>query len=218
MKKKNIHKIDDYLIRAGWIFFIGFLFNLPAGGRWALMWFASSFLLLFVGYMIRRQENKVIALWNIIERLGDVSVDELVRNTGLPRKFILTAVNTINLHTGEYYIHDQACDRIIDRQRVQYDSVSISEKCESCGALIHLRMTTGQTMKPVCHYCGVPVSAVAMERLETISVEQQLKRTQRPPQHLGKIEFSPVWFVVWLIIFPPIAIIYALFKVFRYYQ
>ena len=217
MRKKNIHKIDDYLIRAGWVFCIGFLFNLPAGGRVALMWFALSFLLLLVGYVIRRQENKVIAVWNIIEQLGNISVDELARSTGLPRKFILTAVNTINLNTGEYYLHDPVHDRIIDRQRIQSESVSIREKCDSCGALIHLRVTTGQKIKPVCHYCGTPVSATAMNHLDNISVEQQLKRTQSAPRSLGKIEFSPLLFVVLLVVFPPAAIVYALFKASRYY-
>ncbi len=77
MKIKTIYTIDDYLIKAGWIFFIGFLFSLPVGGRWVLLWFSSSFLLLLVGYLIRSKENKVNAIWTIIEQVGDVSVAEL---------------------------------------------------------------------------------------------------------------------------------------------
>ncbi len=218
MKIKNIYTIDDYLIKAGWVLFIGFLFSIPVGGRWVLLWFSSSFLLLLVGYLIRSKENKVNAIWTIIQQVGDVSVVELANSTGLQRKFILNAVNIINLNSCEYYVHDPEQDRITDRQRVQSHTVSLTEQCDHCGGVSFLQMRTGQCIKPVCNYCGGAMSKAAADRIDSISVSQQLMSSQSTTSGLEKIKFSPGLFVLLLIVFPPGAVGYALVKMYRYYQ
>ncbi len=127
-------------------------------------------------------------------------------------------MNTINLNSCDYYVHDPEQDRITDRQRVQSHSVSVTEKCEHCGGVSYLQMRTGQHVKPVCNYCGGSMSKAAVDRIDSISVSQQLKSLLNTTRGLEKIKFSPGLFLLLLIIFPPGAVGYALVKMYRYYQ
>ena len=80
MSKKEIHKVDNWLIRGGWLAFVSLLFTnactdsfdgaslgtLVLDWRFVAMALAGT-VCLVVGYSIRGRENKVLAVWNILD-------------------------------------------------------------------------------------------------------------------------------------------------------
>ena len=156
MARKDIHKIDNMLVRTGWLAAIGLLLaescapereaadvataSLPLGlPLMSLAVGIAAVVMLLVGYTIRARENKVVAVWDILEHATEVSVSDLERSTGFSRKFIEDAVRTINRQPGCYYVVDDDNGTIVDgRMRSR---IVLVEQCQSCGAQVNMQIS-----------------------------------------------------------------------------
>jgi len=117
----------------------------------ALMAF-NGFILLVIGIYYRKLENKIISLWNAIERTGEVRVEDLVVSLGFERSFILKSVIKINSQHSALYFYDSISDKIIDgRLKAEYP---VTMTCENCGARSEEKISLSVLNSPKCKYCG----------------------------------------------------------------
>ena len=205
-RKKEIHKIDNHLIRFGWIALVVALLMVRADPEPAF-WIALSagVVMLAVGYVVRHKEKRVVTVWNILEHATEVSMAELTASTGLSRPFVHEAIAVINAQPGAYYVWNRATDTVVDgRLRAR---VVMFETCGSCGARVAERLTLDASEVPICEYCGRPVSSEDIGRLKL----DALRALREEDRARGK-GFSTVLFIVLLIVFWPAAVGYALWK------
>ena len=282
MINKDIHKIDNYLIRAGigWIVFLA-LYGACSGGMTRVMFscagedqklydvrddhgmqmFTSAetleqvrerfpdsqvtvvtqddiepiysdihsfylfapWFLLFVGYLVRRQENKIVAIWNILERSGEISLTELKTNTGHTQDFLLKAVQIINRHSREPFHWDE-------RNNIIYNAWSSGqvfyiEQCNNCSASVGQQMRLSKLKPAKCPYCQHALISDAMieeakavkhETTGPVSANETFSFDGRVPGGSTPVSpekpFNPFIFMVLLLIATPVAIGYAVWK------
>ncbi len=264
MSKKDIHKIDNYLIRVGiiWIFFLfcygacggnglGYLmlscadpderlFVVTQGGRTETftsdatlseiyeqspgaeveiftpdsvepifegvnpLWVWTPWLLLFIGFSIRREEDKVIEVWNALERTGEIGISELSNNTGHPRDFLLKAVHIINAHSEQRYHVDERHSII---HRISSDDLLFYiEKCNNCGASVASQIRLSKIKPATCPYCQFAL--ITDEMVEHAYEVNRFKAPQKEPEK----PFSAIIFMLLITCFPPFGIAYAVYK------
>jgi hypothetical protein len=214
MAKKDIHKIDNWLIRMGWLCVASLLFTKGCTDTFAdlaaldlilspmfAMVAVGATALLVVGYSIRARENKVLVVWDILEHATEVSIADLGNSTGFSSEFLSSAIRTINQQPGCYYVWDGAAGVIVDG-RMRSRVVVVGE-CESCGANINSHVSLDLPTAPACEHCGGPVVTGDLNRLKLERVDAL--RTQEST----KQEFSVLLFVFLLIVFWPAAVAYA---------
>lgn len=216
MQKKDIYKIDNLLINIGRIVLVISLLNVGCSASaktldndFPLLLIAlfASISLLITGSFIRRKENQIIAIWNILEHSTEVPVEELVHNTGFERTFIQEALLLINRRGNAYYVWDKKHDVIVDG-RLRTTLVAIP-KCDNCGATINQTMTLDASQRPSCTYCGKAISTYQINQLKSEAID---KIRQAKPTIEKKKGFSVWIFLLLLVIFWPAALGYALWK------
>ncbi len=214
--KKDIHKIDNWLIRTGWLVVIGLLFTngcTAAADDKGVMDLASSMttftfaigavVLLIAGYSIRRHENRVVAVWNILDHATEVSIAELERSTGFARPFIESALHTINRQPGSYYVFDPEADTIVDgRMRSR---ILVVKQCENCGANVNMQVSLDLPQAPTCGSCGSPVTTGDLNQIKLA----QVRELRAAEEAKNNKTFSVLLFVVLLLVFWPAAVVYA---------
>jgi DNA-directed RNA polymerase subunit RPC12/RpoP len=169
---------------------------------------ANGIILLIIGYSYRRQERKIINLWNALERLGEAKVTDLSVMLGLPREFIIRHLKDINLQHHTLFTYEQGSDKIINSKlRSEY---LINVDCANCGSKVNQKVTLDLASQPNCPYCGTPVSTDYLNNLR----QEVLKSTQsiQESTRTKKGEFSVVIFILLLIFFWPAAIVYLVIK------
>ena len=214
MAKKDIHKIDNWLIRMGWLAVAGLLFtnsctsSFEVDGVTALfgspmfaMVAAGAVVLLVVGYAIRARENRVLAVWNILDHATEVSVVDLSTSTGFSPDFLGSAVRTINRQPGCFYVWDDAAGVIVDgRMRSR---IVLVDSCQSCGANVNMQVSLDMLVAPACEHCGGPVALGDLNRLKLDRVDAIRAQAQT------ETSFSVLLFVCLLIVAWPAAVVYA---------
>jgi hypothetical protein len=217
VNKQDIHKIDSWLIRCGWLAFVSLLFTHACtdsfdGANAGTLVFDWRFLAvalggtfcLTAGYSIRGRANRVFTVWNILEHATEVSVAELQRSTGFSKPFIDKAVRTINRQPGAYYVLDDDNDTIVDgRLRSQ---VMVVAHCDACGAPVNTRVSLDLPSPPACPHCRGPVLSADMNQLKLERVDALRAQTA------SKSKFSVLLFVALLFVFWPAAIVYAIWS------
>lgn len=216
MQKKDIYKIDNLLINIGRIVLVISLLNVGCSASAdtldndlpsLLIALSAAMSLLVTGSFIRRRENQIIAIWNILEHSTEVPVEELVHNTGFDRAFIQHALLLINRRGNAYYVWDKKNDVIVDG-RLRTTLLAIP-KCDNCGATINQTMTLDASQRPTCFYCGKAASTHQINQLKSEAIDKI--RQKAPPIEKNK-GFSIWVFLLLLIIFWPAAVGYALWK------
>lgn len=215
MPKKNIYKIDDLLINIGRFLLVISLLSTGCsmstqtlGTDWEslLISFSAAISLLIVGKFIRHRENQIIAIWNILEHSTEVSVQELMQNTGFDRNFIQEALLLINRRGSAYYVWDKKSGIIVDgRLRT---TLLAMPKCDNCGATVNQTMTLDFSQRPSCFYCG---KAVSTQQINTLKAEAIDKIRLTSTAETTK-SFSLWVFILLFVIFWPAAVGYALWK------
>jgi len=247
-RDRDIHKIDNHLIRWGWIVLVigmsGTLLGLgtteyrldragrqveyvshnddaatvrrrypdadvtPVGGgpdgKWLWM-LAASTLMLVCGYYVRRQENRALTVWGILEHAIEVRAVDLCTSTGLSRDELRKVLAVVNAQPGAFYVWDGASDTIVDG-RLRKRSVHV-DKCSTCGATVSTTMTLELAEAPACTYCGGPVTTgeqIRRMREETLGSIRDAPASGKP--------FSLWIFLLLLLFFWPLAIAYAMWK------
>ena len=209
--KRDIHKVDNYLIRLGWLAVVigllsyAFSTDVQATDPWVL-WtpLAAGALMLPIGYLIRAKERKVIVLWDILDTVSDVRMGDLESSTGFRRPFVLEALAIINAQPGAYFVHEVETDRIVDgRLRTELMAV---EACAGCGAPVNERVSLMAESIPGCTHCGAPVLNQDINALRMAALREI---RGRPGAGHG---FSIVLFLILLLVFWPAALGYAVWK------
>jgi hypothetical protein len=208
MSEKNLRRLDDVLITTGYGSLVVALFVAAASHNLfvRLLVVCGPLVLLIVGYRVRAEEKKMVAIWSILEQTLEVSVPELERSTGFGRGLILQTVRDINAQGLGYFVHDLKADRIFDG-RLRSQMVTV-ESCSSCGARVDATFEADLSTAPVCRFCGSAFSAGELNRLK-LDLLSQL-RTAPGPIPSGRKTFSIGVFVALMLCFWPAAIVYAL--------
>ena len=209
--KRNLRTTDDWLIRIGYLILAGSLLSSSCSDTFdsqgvgvigPLLVFAAAVVTLTVGYSLRRDERRITQVWNILEHSAEVHIDELSHATGFSKKFLLRAVRMINGQPDTYYVWDSVAGTIVDgRMRSR---IHIVEQCESCGAKVDAEVPFDASVIPTCGHCGGPVKAGAISALKKEMLEALRHKSLRPQR-----PFSVLLFIFLLLVFWPVAIVYA---------
>ena len=209
--KRNLRTTDDWLIRIGYLILGGSLLasgcsdsfdSQGVGPIGQLLVFSAALVTLTAGYSLRRDERKITQVWNILEHSAEVHIDELSHATGFSKQFLLRAVRMINGQPDTYYVWDSTAGTIVDgRMRAR---IHVVEQCESCGAKVHAEVPLDASIIPACTHCGGPVKAGEISALKKEMLESLRDKSLRP-----KRPFSVLLFIVLLVVFWPVAIVYA---------
>jgi hypothetical protein len=165
---------------------------------------ANGFLLLLIGFIIRAKENKIIALWDALERAKEIRIRDLEMSLGTTREFISKNLKTINAQPGVYFVYDSQSDKIIDGRLLT--EFVISADCKGCGNKVSEKISLQISQPPKCGYCGNAISAEELNQLK----QEALKETEQATAASGN--FNVGIFIVLFIIFWPGAIAYLIVK------
>jgi hypothetical protein len=225
-RDRDIHKIDNVLIATGKVAVVLAIFGVlmmigvavePDDDHavnafvvlLGLVLVAAPIVLLGIGTSLRRREDRMIAVWTILERNLEVSVRELSINTGYSREFILDVVRVLNRRGLAYFVFDEASDTIVDgRLRSQ---VVIAQRCPHCHAEANQSVSLDRAADARCLYCGMAFDAayVSQLKLQVLdSLRAQPPAAAEPPP--GGAAFSVPTFVLLMVIFWPLGVFYAL--------
>ena len=162
----------------------------------------SGLCLLIVGIVFRKKENKIISIWDALEKTSFGKVRELEVNLGLSRDFICSNLKHINAQQGTYYLYRSDNDTIIDGRLAEEHVISVS--CSGCGHKINNKVSLANLKGLSCSYCG---AAVQTEELKTIrdSIVEENRVSQDSVQQKS---FNLPIFLMLLVLFWPAAIIY----------
>lgn len=213
-RKRNVYRIDDWLIRAGGVALaVGLLAygcsDVPDGAAvldvWQYLLLIGGVVMLMVGHVVRRDERQIARVWRILDQCTEVRIDELQQATGHSRTFLLRALRTINGQPGAYYVWDDAAGTIVDGRMRSH--VVVVERCESCGAAVHAKLSMDIPAVPTCDHCGAPVTAKDLNRLKQEQVQALRAELARPVHQLS----IPLLLLL-LLIFWPAGVLYALWS------
>ena len=165
----------------------------------------NGVILLVIGMFYRRQENKIIMVWNALDRTGEAKVSDLAASLGLDRAFITGHLKDINAQQTSYYVWDQGSDRIVDGKLMTEFLVVVD--CKNCGGKVDEKVSFDLLSPPKCKYCGSPVSSAE----DMNKLKKDILMT-REVVAAGTSEFNVVIFIVLMIFFWPAAIGYYLVK------
>lgn len=166
----------------------------------------NGLILLIIGIYYRRLENKIISLWNAIERTGEARVEDLMMSLGLERSFILNSLIKINAKHSALYIYDSISDRIVDgRLKVEYPVTLI---CENCGAKAEEKISLSILSSPKCKYCGSVLNSP--EHFDEIkkNILGKAEQQQQQQNTAAKGGFNVGIFILLLFLFWPGALYY----------
>ena len=229
----NLYRMDDVLIRTGRIgLAIGLFVAITAlvavagergaSGAAALAWdhgfaFALAmlppFVALRVGKSIREREERTLAIWKVLRKHVQVSVDELVANSHFSAAELEDTVKLLNTRALGHYVYDRASGLIQDgRLRDVHLHV---EKCDVCGGSISLQVPIGFTRVPACPYCGDPVCVDTLDQRRREVLDRLRGESRSKAPGLGGVPFSIPVFVVLLLFCWPAAIGYAWYQTYK---
>lgn len=211
MAKKDIFKTDNWFITIGVIFiFFGGLVtlgsilqtnNIQLGG---IIFLLSGITLLFFGLIVRKKEKKIIGIWEVLEDVGEIEVNELAQSLGLTKEFILNNLKHINIQRNVYFKYDAKYDKIVNRDLATQHKVDA--KCSGCGNSISKSIPLHSTEIVNCNYCGNPIST---EEIAKIKNEIRNQTREIEPE---KSDFNKTIFIVLLFFCWPGAIVYYVIK------
>ncbi len=170
--------------------------------------FGNGIILLIIGIFYRRRENKIIAVWNALDRTGEAKVNDLAASLGLERTFITSHLKDINAQQTSYYVWDQASDRIVDG-KLMTEFLLVVE-CNNCGSKVNEKVAIDLVNPPKCRYCGSPVSS--SESLNKLKQDILTTHAAVANQASDKKEFNVGLFTVLMTLFWPGAIVYLIMK------
>lgn len=172
---------------------------------------------LVTGSLVRKKENKILAVLSLLERSLETSMNDIARNTDLSREFVLEAIRVINMRGLGYFVFDENTQRISDaRLRTE---VVLVEKCPNCGAGSSQRVNISLDSSPACQFCQTPfpiefLNELKFQRMDTIQRNDTRQQQATAPQQPVAVAtngkpFNMGVFIFWIIFFWPVAIYYA---------
>lgn len=247
MAKKDIFKIDNYLIRIGVLFLIiGVISLFSAPGlytdllitgdnqiyfeKWEgrtleevqaekgekmdimvldfptkrIILTISGFFLLLIGIVYRKKENKIISVWDALDRTTEAKVADLSVSLGVSRDFILQNLKHINAQQNAYYVYVSSNDSIVDGRLMGEHVVSL--KCSGCGNTINEKVSLTDLHSTSCPYCGAGIEVGELSKKRTEILHKNATETAETS------DFSTGLFIFLLLFFWPAALIYYVVK------
>jgi hypothetical protein len=165
----------------------------------------NGLLLLIVGYSYRNRENKIISIWNAVEKSGEARVGDLTLSLGLTRDFILKHIKDINAQNQGAFTYDSRSDKLINNRLLSEFLVMVD--CVSCGTKINQKVSLDLSNPPRCSYCGTGVPADHLNKLKQ-DVIVSIQSTATPVTN----DFNVAIFIALLIFFWPGAVFYVIKK------
>ena len=170
-----------------------------------LVWVAVLGLYL-TGRRIRKKEDKIIALWNALERSQELSLAAIERSMAMDRAFVLESVELLRRRHLAYYVVDTQNDTVVDM--AVYEKSLAVDKCPSCGAAFKERLSFSGDAPPQCPYCQAGVAEDLWQRQR----DRMLERVTHYQRGGNESEFSIGKFIVLFMLFWPAALAYAVKK------
>ncbi len=232
--KYNIYRIDDVLIKVGYVFLVLFILTggtaisnmvkqAPANQASTLhtaaaLLLAPAALFILIGYSYRRKEQVAAAILHKMELAREATVTDLMKSTGYSRRMVEKALVLINRRGLGYYVQEKGLDRIVDG-RLRRNMVLI-DRCDRCGSGISKSFPASQIEPPQCSYCGMPVGIDRWNDMRNSAMKDILRQDAMalpvadtgqggPAAATGRASFSLPIFILLLLLFWPAAIVYA---------
>ncbi len=195
----QIYRIDDLLIRTGFIVMALVLIMLLAVQPWsgrlsppALAWItlasAAPVAMLWAGFGVRRKENRIRAIWRLLERSLEVDVGQLMRASSFTRDQVAEAVRVLNDRGLGHYVWDDANQVVRDgRLEVQ---IAHEMDCGTCGAAVSVSLSMSDA--PDCPYCGAPLGTEAVNEARRRTIDRLQSPAARPAPAPAPATHAPV--------------------------
>ncbi len=232
----NLYRIDDVLIRAGFLFGIVALVaasNLPAASafdppmlKWVAMAavMAAPVVMLTAGYSVRRRERRLVSIWTILKEHGEMPIADLRQMTGFQTKELRSAVGLLNRKLAAGLTWDDAAQTVRHVRLGPRESLTHSQRCASCGASVSVEVSARSRPDALrCPYCEGALDGRAIGALQNqILTREARSRNPQPapillrapaPERAPRAKrFSIVLFLILLMFFWPAAVIYAIHR------
>lgn len=231
---QDLLRVDDVLLRTGWIGLlvvlavsaIGLLYALAEAapgaeavalgflreyGAWIGLALLCPAAALRVGWAMRRRERRIAAIWRLLRRHVEISVPELLANSDLRAADVDRAVRLLNGRGLGFYVWDREAG-VLQDGRLRSLVLHV-EKCEQCGGAVSLDLPLGTRRVPACPYCGDPVAVEAFEarrqrEIEALREERLEERKAQRALEGTRVPFSIPLFAVLLCVCWPAALAY----------
>lgn len=236
-RDQNFYRMDDLLLRIGGVSLflllmaggLGILYAQTVAqdpshtpgyaysliGQYAFLYlgiFACALGTVRMGWKIRQREQRIGALWRLMQRSPEVHVPDLIANSDFTIADLDRGVKMLNTRGLGHYVWDRSANTIQDG-RLRTMQVHV-EKCEMCGSSIALEVPVGFTEIPICPYCNDPVSVSALEerRHEMLQSLYPAPAPSDPQWQSFATQISIPTFALLLIAFWPAALVYVWYR------
>jgi hypothetical protein len=223
MPRANLLRIDDTLLRAGWIavlvwgaaslvaLVLALNEEIRMGSAIAgsLVGASLPIALLVAGAKLRRREKRAWGLHRLIDDHVEVSAADLLLGSDFTPETLDRAIRDLNNAGATFLVWDRKTGRVQDG-RLRTSRVTVDE-CGSCGAKVQIDVRLGDVASARCPYCHDPIGAERMME-EKAALIEKLGADPRAQRAHTTSSFSVPVFVVLLFVFWPLAIGYAFLK------
>ncbi len=223
MKKPNLYKSDDLLLIIGKILAVLLFFpvlittvylfaenmNTPGIIADAIM-FVTPVFFIITGRKIRRDEEKTLAVWNILAENPEVFIDDIENSTLMSRDEILRHLKLINMRRLGYFVYEKESGSIING-RLRRKNI-IVHSCPGCGQIINENIPINLSTIPKCKYCNNPIDIKYLNKEKNRIIDEIINESREAGTVPEKRKFSIFIVIILLIFFWPVAIIYVIVK------
>ena len=226
--KKNLYHIDGVLLGAGtFTGLLALLFSTAIGyeisrnGATVGLVLALGLIvgcplaMLTTGWRVRRYEKRLVALWELVSRHGEISVAHLCDVFSMNRKQLRDAVRRINRRGSALLVVDEA-QNVVHNGARQIQTLAHSQDCAKCGAKVAVEVRENVS-DYACPYCGAGLDTRHINELRRQLRHPNTRRAPEPAlsfaSHGDLAQEKPFrlgLFVVLMFFFWPGAIAYAI--------
>lgn len=232
MVTQNLTRIDDVLIRLGWILVVisvvtGFGIldtarrDLSYGLLPILMLIPSTAMLL-LGYLIRRRETRTVELGRFLMKHRTVPLRDVQEMTGFSKRQLRDAVNVLNRKAAVGVRVDEGRNMIVPISAEPEARISHAQQCGSCGASVTVDVTADSAATDLtCPYCNGALDGKALRDAQRFvfapqSPEPAPAQSGSKPLAMPRVKarkpFRLGWFIFLFMFCWPAALIYAFLK------
>lgn len=171
----------------------------------------SGLILLLFGIIIRKKENKIISIWNILENNDNVFINDLALSLGLTKEFILNNLKNINKNSNVIYIYDSKHSKIVSKNLTS--KYNINSKCTNCGNNVNKQIPLHIYNEVKCDYCSTPISQNIIKEARDLALGEQSENIYKKENESNKKnDFNKITFLILLVLCWPGAIVYYIVK------
>jgi hypothetical protein len=173
-------------------------------------WLRALFLfpvgLLITGLYLRRRSDAAKRVWRLLAPTLCADAAFLQREAGLARWEVRDAARDLTKRGVAQLEFHALTERIFDK-RLNNFYLPLN-RCPQCKGQINLRVRADLNELPRCTACKQILDRAALEPL-TARVAKKIRDEAPRPSRLTA-DFSLGWFAFWVLLWPPIAMLYAL--------